>query len=105
LSLNVGVVHLMPMVVYCLSLIVVCLKYSCDEHHGCVLLISRGDESQVCCYFYTHAHTLIKKKKKLKKKFAPITGMVVVTRKVFTRALSISHFPADVTSSVPPSKR
>jgi hypothetical protein len=64
MSLNVCIVHLVSMVVYCLQLLVVCLQSSCDEHHGCVLLVFVWQCRVKCvCYFYTCAHTLNNEKK------------------------------------------
>jgi hypothetical protein len=63
MSLNVCVVRLVSMVVYCLQLLVVCLQSSCDEHRGCVLLVVKWQRRVKCvCYFYMRAHTLNTKK-------------------------------------------
>jgi hypothetical protein len=46
------------------------------------LVVSRvASYSSLCCYFYTRAHTLNTHKKK---KIAPVTRMVVVTRQFVT---------------------
>jgi hypothetical protein len=64
MSLNVCVVRLVSMVVYCLQLLVVCLQSSCDEHRGCVLLVVEWRRRVKCvCYLYTCAHTLNNEKK------------------------------------------
>jgi hypothetical protein len=61
----------------------------------------------VCCYFYTRAHTL---KKKKKKKIAPVTRMVVVTRESRPRSDIVSlgghlyRIPKVVPTIVPPKK-
>jgi hypothetical protein len=79
MSLNVCVVRLVSMVVYCLQLLIVCLQSSCDEHRGCVLLVVEWRRRvKSVCYFYTRAHTLNTKKKK---KIPPVIRVVVVTRR------------------------
>jgi hypothetical protein len=92
LSLNVRIVHLMPMVVYWLSLLVVCLYYSCDEHRGCVWLVVKGRrDSSVFLLLHacTHLKHTKKKKKKKKKIMHLYTRMVVLTRKVVTYGIYI----------------
>jgi hypothetical protein len=82
LSLNVCVVHLC-LWLYLLQLLVEAFSLLVMNFVVESCCLSSGDRRvQVCCYFYTRAHTL--KHKKKKKTFAPVTRMVVVTRQFVT---------------------
>jgi hypothetical protein len=57
MSLNVSVVRLMSMVVYCLQLLVVCLKSSCVNIVVASCWLSGGDVESSVSVPFTRAHT------------------------------------------------
>jgi hypothetical protein len=62
-------------------LLVVGFSVSCTEHRGRALLVVKGDiESSVFLLPHARTHRTTKKKKK----FAPVTRIVVVTRRFVT---------------------
>jgi hypothetical protein len=58
------------------------LLSSCTEHRGRALLNVKGRHRVTCVFTSSRAHTPYAQKKK--KKFAPVTRMVVVTRRFVT---------------------